>query len=93
MKKILAAFLSVLLVFGVLAAPVSALTWQDNQTIDENGKYTFDNAYGYVFNIDEVNGTIRGEDTYVITNKDAYYASNPNWAISVLLAPTSEAND
>ena len=92
MKKFLASLLSVLLVAVMVAVPASALTWEDNQVLGDDGNYTFDNAYGYVFNIGSVNGKIGGEDVTLITTADAYNASNPNWAISVLLAPTSEAN-
>ena len=88
MKKFLALLLSALLVAAILAVPASALTWEDNQTMDG----VFDNAYGFVFNVGSVNGKIAGEDCTVITNVDAYKAANPNWAVSVLLAPTSDAN-
>ncbi|MBR6563355.1 MAG: hypothetical protein IKK70_05410, partial [Clostridia bacterium] len=97
MKKTLAILLSALLVVAVMAIPVGAVNWEDGQTRVENtdgslGNYTFDNAYGYVFNIGSVNGTIAGEDVTIITSEEEYNAANPNWAISVLLAPTSEAN-
>ena len=96
MKKFLAVLLSALLVAAVFAIPVAAINWEDNQVqgLDEKNleNWTFDNAYGYVFEVDYVNGKIVGEDITVIDNADSYAAANPNWAISVLLAPTEEAN-
>ncbi|MBR4278884.1 MAG: hypothetical protein IKT34_01790, partial [Clostridia bacterium] len=92
MKKFLALALSALLFVAAFAVPVAAVDWKDGQTTNEAGTYTFDNAYGFVFNVNSVNGTIAGEDATVITSAEEYNASNPNWAISVLLAPTSEAN-
>ena len=67
MKKFLALLLSALLVAAILAVPASALTWEDNQTMDGEN-YVFDNAYGFVFNVGSVNGKIVGEDCTVITN-------------------------
>ncbi|MBO5785743.1 MAG: discoidin domain-containing protein, partial [Clostridia bacterium] len=92
MKKFLALLLSALLVVAAFAIPVAAVNWEDGQVEGEDGNYTFDNAYGYVFNINYVDGTIAGEDNTIITSEEEYNACNPNWAISVLLAPTSEAN-
>ena len=97
MKKFLALALSALLLVSMFAVSAAAVNWEDGQTREENedgslGIYVFDNAYGFVFNVGSVNGTIAGEDATVITSEEEYNASNPNWAISVLLAPTSEAN-
>jgi len=58
----------------------------------EDGIYIFDNSYGYVFDIEDVNGTIEGEDATIITNSSSYSSCNPNWAISVQLRPTDEEN-
>ena len=62
-------------------------------SIDEDGNYSFENAYGYVFEIDDVDGTIDGEDATLITTASAYESCNPNWAISVQLRPTGNANE
>ncbi|MBE6683910.1 MAG: hypothetical protein E7595_07190, partial [Ruminococcaceae bacterium] len=96
MKKFFAILLSVLLV-SAFAVSAVAVNWNDGQTRAELedgvlGNYTFDNAYEFVFRVDDVNGTIGGEDNTIITTAEAYATSNPNWAISVLLAPTSDAN-
>ena len=64
-----------------------------NPTKDDEGNYTFENAYGYEFDIDGVDGTIAGEDAYIITTSTAYESCNPNWAISVQLRPTGNANE
>ena len=58
-----------------------------NPTQDAEGNYSFDNAYGYVFNIDDVNGTIEGEDSTLIESSTAYESCHPNWAISLQLRP------
>ena len=92
MKKFLAVLLSALLLVSLCAVSAAAVNWEDGQTVAESGNYTFDNAYEFVFKIGSVNGKIAGEDATIITTADAYNASNPNWAISVLLAPTAEAN-
>ncbi|MBQ8895952.1 MAG: hypothetical protein IJY88_04090, partial [Clostridia bacterium] len=99
MKKFLAVLLTALLVVSAFAisAVADTVNWEDGQTRVENedgsfGNYTFDNAYEFVFRIDNVNGTIAGEDNTIITSAAEYDAANPNWAISVLLAPTSDAN-
>ena len=94
MKKFLAILLSSLLVVSALAVTVIADTvnWEDGHTVDDIGDYTFDNAYGFVFNINYVDGTIAGEDNTLIVTPSAYVSSNPNWAISVFLAATDDAN-
>ena len=85
MKKVIATLLSVVLLAAMLIVPVSALSWQDNQTQDEGGLYIFDNAYGYVFKVNSVNGVIAGEDATIITSTEKYAVSNAKWAISVVL--------
>ena len=64
-----------------------------NPSKDASGNYTFENAYGYEFDIDGVDGVIGGEDAYIITTDDAYAACNPNWAISIQLRPTGNAEE
>lgn len=91
MKKTLAILLSTALIASLLAVcavSVGAKTWEDDQVVGEDGNYTFDNAYGYVFNINYVDGKIEGEDVSLITNAASYEVCNPDWAISVQLAPT-----
>ncbi len=91
MKKLFAILLSTALLASLLAVctiSVGAKTWEDDQTIDEAGDYIFDNAYGFVFNINYVDGVIAGEDVTLITNATSYESCNPNWAISIHLAAT-----
>jgi len=64
-----------------------------NPSKDDNGDYTFENAYGYEFDIDDVDGVIDGADATIITTADAYAACNPNWAISVQLKSTATDNE
>ena len=64
-----------------------------NPSKDSSGNYTFENAYGYEFDIDGTDGTIAGEDAYIITTSTAYASCNPNWAISVQLRPTDNADE
>ena len=64
-----------------------------NPSKDASGNYTFENAYGYEFDIDGVDGVIGGEDAYIITTDDAYAACNPNWAISIQLRPTGNTDE
>ena len=80
--------------FAMFAIPAGAeIFWAEGDyTIAENGNYSASHAYGYVFNVKAVNGTIAGEDAVVITNNAAYEASNPKWAAHVLFAPTEDAN-
>ncbi|MBR6595234.1 MAG: hypothetical protein IKK72_01490 [Oscillospiraceae bacterium] len=62
-------------------------------SVNDEGEYVFDNAYGYTFNIDDVNGSIGGEDATLITSASAYESCNPNWAISVQLRPNGNDNE
>ncbi|MBR3811311.1 MAG: CHAP domain-containing protein [Agathobacter sp.] len=64
-----------------------------NPSKNDEGDYTFENAYGYEFRIGSVDGTIAGEDATMITNATSYAACNPNWAISVQLRPTENADE
>lgn len=57
-------------------------------SIGSDGSYTFDNAYGYVFTIDDIDGVIDGEDNTIITTSTAYESCNPIWAVSVQLRPS-----
>ncbi len=91
------AFINEFEVYGVEAtADDDVLTWEDgwvNDPADTNPNdgqnLKFDNAYGYTFVLD-ADKVIGGEDNVIITNVDDYNACNPNWAISVLLAPEGD---
>ncbi len=91
MKKTIAILLSAVLLASMLSIAVSAASWKNEDdwtVIDEEGSVAFPNAYGYVFDINYVNGTIAGEDATMIDNADSYAACNPDWAISVALKAT-----
>ncbi len=94
MKKVLSLILCLAMVLSVCAVSVFAdsdvLTWEDNQVQGDDGNWTFDNAYGYTFDVDYVDGKIVGEDVTIVTTADAYAACNPNWAITVHLAPAGD---
>lgn len=59
-------------------------------SVDSDGNYVFSNAYGYVFNVDDVNGVIDGEDSTIITTTSAYNVCNPIWSVSVHLRPDGD---
>lgn len=61
--------------------------------VDENGAYRFTSLAGYAFTITAVDGVISGGDATIVTSESAYNACNPNWAVSVQLRPTGNANE
>ena len=61
------------------------ITWEDTLVKGENGNYTVDVPYDYIWNVTYVDGKIVGEDITICTTDEAYKASNPNWAITILL--------
>ncbi len=74
MKKLLAIALGVLL---CAALTVSAFA---SYTLDSKGDAVYDDAVGYVFEIDDINGTIEGEDSTICTSTAAL-ANCGIWAI------------
>ncbi len=76
MKRIIAVILASLFciasAFSVLAA---------YYTIAENGDAVYETAIGYCFDIDDVNGTITGEDATIITTNEALANVGSKWAI------------
>lgn len=62
-------------------------------TTDEEGKYNFTNACGYTFAINDVNGTIDGEDATIVNTEAAYNSCKPNHAVSVQLRPTGNPRE
>lgn len=76
MKKF-AAFLFALTLFVTMTvAPMAA-----EYTIGADGNAVYDTAIGYVFDIDDVNGAIEGEDATVITNNESLAKIGSKWAI------------
>ncbi len=83
-------FINELEVFGKeVPAGNKVVTWEDGQVKGEDGNWTFDNAYGYTFDLD-ADGHINGEDNIVVTTPEAYAGCNPNWAITVHLKPAGD---
>ncbi len=83
-------FINELEVFGTeVPATDKVVTWEDGQVKGEDGNWTFDNAYGYTFELD-ADGHINGEDNIVVTTAEAYAGCNPNWAITVHLKPAGD---
>lgn len=74
MKKLFAILISALLCTTLC---VSAFA---SYTLDEKGDAVYDDAVGYVFEIDDINGTIEGEDSTICTSAAAL-ANCGSWAI------------
>ena len=66
--------------------------WKETESIGEDGIYSYTSALDYNFRIDSVNVSIAAEKSTIVTDKDRFTSLNPNWAISVELKPTAEAN-
>ncbi|MBR4053221.1 MAG: discoidin domain-containing protein, partial [Clostridia bacterium] len=95
MKKTLASLLIVVMVFCMLGtmfvtAEDESLTWEDTLGYADNGNAYVEVPYGYTWYIDDVNGTIGGEDATICTTQDAYNACNPNWAITIYAAKQAD---
>ena len=87
MRKVLSIVLSLVMVLSICSLSAFAGSY----TVDEEtGNAAYDNAYGFEFRIDDINGTISGEDSSVYTTQDAYDGANAKWAVSVLLTKTGE---
>ena len=76
MKKITAIIVSLLICAFSAFSLVSA-----DYTLDESGNAVYDTAIGYCFDIDDINGTITGEDATIITNNEALANIGSKWAI------------
>lgn len=63
MKKFFALALAV-----VLCMSLSLSVFASDYVVGEDGNAAMDDAYGYVFSIDDINGTIGGEDATIITD-------------------------
>ncbi len=65
-------------------------TYEDTLSLRENGEYACDVPYGYLWEVDYIDGKIVGEDVTVCTTVEAYNACNPNWAITTVLKKQSD---
>lgn len=75
MKKILAIAFAL-----VLCLSLSLTAFAGEYTVGSDGNAVYDDAIGYVFSIDYVNGTIVGEDATILTSADGL-ANCGVWAI------------
>ena len=85
MKKFLALIITALL---CMSFSVTALALE--YTVDGDGNAVYDNAIGYIFDIDDVNGTIEGEDATIITSNDAMANVGSVWATWFLAEKVDE---
>lgn len=94
MKKTLLRLWMFALILSVVCAPIAqaetAGTYEDSFYLRENGEYACDVPYGYLWEIDYIDGTIVGEDVTICTTTDEYNECNPNWAITSILKKQSD---
>lgn len=75
MKKIFA------IVFAAILCVACAVTaFAGEYTVGGDGNAVYDNAIGYVFDIQDINGTIEGEDATIVTSVDNLSKCG-SWAI------------
>lgn len=90
MKKYILILLVVTLVFACAGLFASAEVvcdeyWQDSFSYAANGEYRCDVPYGYLWEVEDIDGTITGEDATICTTTEAYENCNAKWAITCVL--------
>ena len=90
MKKYILILLVVTLAFacaGVLASAevVCDEFYGDSLVYAANGEYRCDVPYGYVWEVEDLDGAITGEDATICTTTEAYENCNAKWAITNVL--------
>ena len=90
MKKISLMIAALMLVFACAGVFASAEVvcdeyWQDSLEYAANGEYRCDVPYGYLWEVEDVDGVITGEDATICTTTEAYEACNAKWAITCVL--------
>jgi len=90
MKKISLMIVALMLVFACAGVFASAEVvcdeyWQDSLEYAANGEYRCDVPYGYLWEVEDVDGVITGEDATICTTTEAYEACNAKWAITCVL--------
>ncbi len=90
MKKYILILLVITLAFacaGILASAevVCEEYWQDSLVYAANGEYRCDVPYGYVWEVEDLDGAITGEDATICTTTEAYENCNAKWAITCVL--------
>ncbi|MBR0230943.1 MAG: hypothetical protein IJQ53_01800 [Clostridia bacterium] len=68
-------------VIALLCCAFALTAFAGSYTIGGNGDAVYDDAIGYVFHIDKVDGTIGGEDSTVITSGNPVSTCGSKWAI------------
>ena len=90
MRKISLMIAALVLVFacaGVLASAeiVCEEYWQDSLVYAANGEYRCDVPYGFLWEVEDIDGVITGEDATICTTTEAYENCNPKWAVTAVL--------
>lgn len=90
MKRLMILCLAGILTFacaGLLASAevVCDEYWQDSFSYAANGEYRCDVPYGYLWEVEDLDGTITGEDATICTTTEAYENCNAKWAITIVL--------
>lgn len=90
MKKhvVLLAVLALALTCAGLSASAEVVCdeyWQDSLVYAANGEYACDVPYGYLWEVEDLDGVITGEDATICTTTEAYESCNAKWAITNIL--------
>jgi len=90
MKKISLMIAALMLVFACAGLFASAEVvcdelYGDSFSYAANGEYRCDVPYGYVWEVEDVDGTITGEGATICTTTEAYENCNAKWAITCVL--------
>ncbi|MBQ2254642.1 MAG: hypothetical protein II325_05765 [Clostridia bacterium] len=90
MKRLMILCLAGILTFacaGMLASAevVCDEYWQDSFSYAANGEYRCDVPYGYLWEVEDLDGTITGEDATICTTTESYENCNAKWAITIVL--------
>ena len=76
------AFLGEIEIYGA-AVNEEQKTYENTMVEGEDGNFSCEVPYGFTWVIDDLNGSIGGEDNTICTTQDAYNVCNPNWAITI----------
>ena len=90
MRKISLMIAALMLVFACAGLFASAEVvcdeyWQDSLEYVANGEYACDVPYGYLWEVEDVDGVITGEDATICTTTEAYNNCNAKWAVTIVL--------
>lgn len=90
MKRLMILCLAGILTFACAGLFASAEVvcdeyWQDSFSYAANGEYRCDVPYGYLWEVEDLDGTITGEDATICTTTESYENCNAKWAITIVL--------